>query len=150
MASLSGGNQIERALVKAFTDWTEQYINDAFWDDQFRNEGKWNHSPSTTRRNGDTVGSPRDIYDLGVLYDSGKESYKLTSSSYQITAHWHWDAKNSSGKEYAEYVHEGTGTNAGYPRKFTDDLSIAFSFRKPVAKAFALRVQAELTAINAN
>jgi len=36
MASLSGGNQIERALVKAFTDWTEQDINDAFWDDQFK------------------------------------------------------------------------------------------------------------------
>jgi len=149
MAILIGFDGIEEALVKAFEDWTEQDINDAFWDDQFR-EDKWKHSPSTTRRNGDTVGSPRDIYDLGELYDSGKESYKLTSSSDQITAHWHWDAKNNSGKEYAEYVHEGTGTNEGYPRKFTDDLSIAFSFRKPVAKAFALRVQAELTALNAN
>jgi len=149
MASLSGGEQIQQALVKAFTDWTEQDINDAFWDDQFKGD-KWNHSPSTTRRNGDTVGSPRDIYDLGELYNSGKESYKLTSSTGNVTARWHWDAKNNSGKEYAEYVHEGTGTNEGYPRKFTDDLSIAFSFRKPVAKAFALRVQAELDAMYAN
>ena len=149
MASLSGGNQIEQALVRAFTDWTEQDINDAFWDDQFK-EDKWDHSLLTRRKNGDTVGSPRDIYDLGELYDSGKESYKLTNSAGNVTARWHWDAKNNSGKEYAEYVHEGTGTNEGYPRKFTDDLSIAFSFRKPVAKAFALRVQAELTALNAN
>lgn len=149
MASLSGGNQIERALVKAFTDWTEQDINDAFWDDQFK-EDKWDHSSETRRKNGDIVGSLRDIYDLGELYDSGKKSYKLTSSAGNVTARWYWDAKNNSGKEYAEYVHEGTGTNEGYPRAFTDDLSIAFSFRKPVAKAFALRVQAELTALNAN
>jgi len=149
MASLSGGNQIEQALVRAFTDWTEQDINDAFWDDQFK-EDKWDHSPETRRRNGDTVGSPRDIYDLGELYNSGKESYKLTSSTGNVTARWHWDAKNNSGKEYAEYVHEGTGTNEGYPRKFTDDLSIAFSFRKPVAKAFKLRVQAALDAMYAN
>lgn len=149
MASLNGINQIEQALAKAFENWTEQDINDAFWDDQFK-EDKWDHSPSTTRRNGDTVGSPRDIYDLGALYESGKQSYKLTNSAGNLTARWHWDAKNNSGKEYAEYVHEGTGTNAGYPRKFTDDLSIAFSFRKPVAKAFVLRVQAELNALNAN
>ncbi|NBR23479.1 MAG: hypothetical protein EBU08_06840 [Micrococcales bacterium] len=149
MASFDGINQIEQALAKAFENWTEQDINDAFWDDQFK-EDKWDHSPSTTRRNGDTVGSPRDIYDLGALYESGKQSYKLTNSAGNLTARWHWDAKNNSGKEYAEYVHEGTGTNAGYPRKFTDDLSIAFSFRKPVAKAFVLRVQAELNALNAN
>ena len=149
MASLNGLNRIEQALAKAFENWTEQDINDAFWDDQFK-EDKWDHSPFTTRRNGDTVGSPRDIYDLGALYESGKQSYKLTNSAGNLTARWHWDAKNNSSKEYAEYVHEGTGTNAGYPRKFTDDLSIAFSFRKPVAKAFVLRVQAELNALNAN
>jgi hypothetical protein len=149
MASLNGIKQIEQALVNAFKDWTEQDINNAFWDDQFK-EDKWDHSLLTRRKNGDTVGSPRDIYDLGELYDSGKESYKLTNSAGNVTARWHWDAKNSSGKEYAIYVHEGTGTNAGYPRGFTDDLSIAFSFRKPVAKAFMLRVQAELTALNAN
>lgn len=149
MASIIGGKQIERALIDAFKNWTEQDINDAFWDDQFRQD-KWDHSLLTERKNGDTVGSPRDIYDLGELYNSGKKSYNFTSSTNGAIARWYWDATNSSGKEYAMYVHEGTGTNAGYPRGFTDDLSIAFSFRKPVAKAFVLRVQAELTAINAN
>lgn len=149
MASIIGGKQIEQALVNAFKNWTEQDINDAFWNDQFKQD-KWEHSPSTKRKNGDEVGSPRDIYDLGELYNSGKKSYNFTSSTNGAIARWYWDATNSSGKEYAMYVHEGTGTNAGYPRGFTDDLSIAFSFRKPVAKAFVLRVQAELTAINAN
>jgi hypothetical protein len=149
MTSLIGIGSIETALAKAFEDWTEQDINDAFWDDQFK-EDKWDHSPLTIRKNGDSVGSPRDIYDLGELYDSGRESFTSTNSPGNLTARWHWDAKNSSGKEYAIYVHEGIGTNAGYPREFTDDLSIAFSFRKPIAKAFKLRVQAALDAMYAS
>jgi hypothetical protein len=106
-ARLLGGKDIERALVNAFEEWTREDVNGAFWDDQFKEE-KWRHSPYTERENGDTVGSPRDIYDLGNLYDSGVNSYKYQSSATGASANWHWDAKNRSGEEYAWYVHEGT------------------------------------------
>jgi hypothetical protein len=104
-ARLFGGKDIERALVNAFEEWTREDVNGAFWDDQFKEE-KWRHSPYTERENGDTVGSPRDIYDLGNLYDSGVNSYKYQSSATGASANWHWDAKNRSGEEYAWYVHE--------------------------------------------
>ena len=149
-ASFIGGNSLEKALMKAFQEWTEEDINDAFWDDQFREE-KWKHSPLTVRKNGETVGSPRDIYDLGALYQSGVNSYKYGSSSQMAEARWHWDAKNSSGKEYAVYVHEGWGTNDPYDRRFTDDVSdMAFSFRKPIGKALLSRVETALAVLNAN
>ena len=124
-------------------------MNGAFWDDQFKEE-KWRHSPYTERENGDTVGSPRDIYDLGNLYDSGVNSYKYQSSATGASADWHWDAKNRSGEEYAWYVHNGQGTNYPYPRRFTDDISFKFSFRRPVGKALQSRVQTALNALNAN
>jgi hypothetical protein len=149
-ARIIGGDDLERALTRAFQKWTEEDINDAFWDEQFKVE-KWKHSPLTVRKNGEMVGSPRDIYDLGKLYQSGVDSYKYESFPQAAKARWHWDAKNSSEKEYAIYVHEGWGTNDPYPRRFTDDVSdMAFSFEKPVGKALLLRVQAALTALNAN
>jgi hypothetical protein len=79
-ARFFGGKDIERALVNAFEEWTREDVNGAFWDDQFKEE-KWRHGPYTVRKNGDPVGSPRDIYDLGNLYDSGVNSYK-----YRIVA----------------------------------------------------------------
>jgi hypothetical protein len=148
-AKLLGGRSIERALVNAFEEWTKEDVNGAFWDDQFKEE-KWRHGPYTERENGDTVGSPRDIYDLGNLYDSGVNSYNYQSSATGASADWHWDAKNRSGEEYAWYVHEGKGTNYPYPRRFTDDISFKFSFRRPVGMALQLRVQTALNALNAN
>lgn len=144
-----GGKDIERALIKAFEEWTREDVNGAFWDDQFKEE-KWRHSPYTERENGDIVGSPRDIYDLGNLYDSGINSYKYQSSSNGASANWHWNAKNRSGEEYAWYVHNGQGTNYPYPRKFTDDISFKFSFRRPVGMALQGRVQTALNRLHAN
>ena len=148
-ARFFGGKDIERALVNAFEEWTREDVNGAFWDDQFKEE-KWRHSAYTERKNGDPVGSPRDIYDLGNLYDSGVNSYKYQSSPDGASANWHWDAKNRSGEEYAWYVHNGQGTNYPYPRRFTDDISFKFSFRRPVGVALQLRVQTALNALNAN
>jgi hypothetical protein len=148
-ARLLGAKDIERALINAFEEWTREDVNGAFWDDQFKEE-KWRHSPYTERENGDTVGSPRNIYDLGNLYDSGVNSYKYQSSATGASADWHWDAKNRSGEEYAWYVHNGQGTNYPYPRRFTDDISFKFSFRRPVGKALQSRVQTALNALNAN
>ena len=47
-------------------------------------------------------------------------------------------------------VDQGKGTNYPYPRRFTDDISFKFSFRRPVGIALQTRVQAALTALNAN
>ncbi len=140
---------IEEALLNAFKQWAEDDINNAHWDDQFL-DPKWKYGGITERANGETVGSPRDIYDLGKLYQSGKESLTLSQSANGAEAKWHWDATNRSGEEYAWYVHEGLGTNVT-PRRFTDDISTPSSFwRKAPGKAFKLQVQEALNGINAN
>ena len=147
-ARIIGAKQIEKALLDAFEKWAEEDINDAHWDDQFRDMEQWEWDGETRRKNGEVVGSPRDIYDLGDLYESGVKSFKLNRTTAGAEANWHWDATNSSGEEYAWYVHEGTRKMPGRP--FTDDISIPSSFfRKAPGKALQLRVQDELDKINA-
>lgn len=148
-AKITNIQAIEKALMDAFEEWASDDINDAHWEDQFR-EDKWNYGNITRRKSGQTVGpEPRDIYDLGELYRSGVESLRLERSSTNIAAKWHWDATNSSGREYAWYVHEGLGTNIE-PRPFTDDISIAASFfRKAPGRALKNRVGQHLAKINA-
>lgn len=142
-AKITNIRSIENALIKAFEQWAEEDINDAHWDDQFKDD-RWKYAGVTERKNGETVSSPRDIYDLGALYESGRESFNLARSSSGISANWHWDAKNSSEQEYAWYVHEGIGSNIT-ARPFTDDISIASSFfRKAPGRAFKLRVEQHL------
>lgn len=147
-ARIVNQKNLERALLQAFEIWAEEDINNAHWDDQFKDD-KWNYGWVTERRNGETVGSPRNIYDLGKLYESGIDSYKFSISGNKAEASWHWDAKNASGKEYAWYVHEGAGTNVT-ARPFTDDISIPSSFfSKAPGMALLRRVQQELNQINA-
>lgn len=145
-AKITNIKAIENAFLNAFEQWAEEDINDAHWDDQFKDE-KWQYDGSTERKNGLVVTSPRDIYDLGELYRSGVESFSFSKGPSGAEANWHWDAKNSSGKEYAWYVHEGIGTNST-ARPFTDDISVPSSFlRKAPGKALMLRVQESLNAI---
>ncbi len=147
-ARIIGGKRIEQALIDAFAKWAEEDINDAHWDDQFKDMDQWEWPGETRRRNGEVVDSPRDIYDLGDLYESGVKSFKLNRTVAGVEANWHWDATNSSGQEYAYYVHEGTRLMPGRP--FTDDIAIPSSFfRKGPGKALELRVQEELDKINA-
>ena len=104
-------------LVKAFETWTRFDVNDYFRD-QFL-EDKWPYDGETERKNGETVTSPRNIFDLGDLYRSGRDGFTITQEGVDVTASWNWDAKNSSGRGYAWYVHEGLSTNLA-PRKWTD------------------------------
>jgi hypothetical protein len=135
---------IEEALLNAFDKWAKEDINEAHWDDQFKDMGKWSWDGETRRKNGEVVDSPRDIYDLGDLYESGVKSFKLNRTSNGTEANWHWDATNSSGEEYAWYVHEGTDTMKGRP--FTDDISMTSSFfRKGPGKALLRQVQDALS-----
>jgi hypothetical protein len=148
-AVIIGQELIEKALIDAFETWAEEDINDAHWEDQFK-EDKWQYDNETKRKNGDIVTSPRDIYDLGKLYESGVKSYRFQRSTDGAEANWHWDAKNSSGEEYAWYVHEGKGTNVT-ARPFTDDISIpsSFFFKAP-GKALKRRVTQYLDQLNAS
>ena len=148
-ARIIGGGNVERALVDAFETWASEDINDAHWQDQFKEE-KWKYDGVTERKNGLVVTSPRDIYDIGELYKSGVDSFRLTKGATGAQASWHWDATNNSGNEYAWYVHEGIGSNAT-ARPFTDDISIAASFfRKAVGKALKLRTAQALERLNAS
>jgi hypothetical protein len=148
-ARIIGQKAIERALVDAFELWASNDINDAHWQDQF-NDAKWRYDGVTERKNGETVTSPRDIYDIGELYRSGVESFRFERRETGAEASWHWDAINSSGDEYAWYVHEGVGSNVT-ARPFTDDISIPASFfRKAPGKALQLRTAEALKRLNAN
>jgi hypothetical protein len=149
-AVIIGQSLIEKALIDAFETWAEEDINDAHWDDQFRDMSKWEWDQETRRKNGEVVFSPRDIYDLGNLYQAGVDSFNLQRDSNGVIARWDWsEAKNSSGDSYAWYVHEGTDNHPA--RKFTDDISFApsFFFKAP-GKALKRRVTQYLDQLNAS
>jgi hypothetical protein len=121
-ATIVGGEFINpealvKKLSKAFETWSRFDVNDHFRNEFL--EEKWPYDGETKRKNGDTVGSPRDIFDLGELYRSGRDSFSITQGGMDVTALWNWDAKNDSGRGYAWYVHEGLSTNLA-PRQWTD------------------------------
>ena len=146
-AKLINPESIENALVQAFETWVKEDINDAHWDDQFKNMAKWDYNNETRRKNGEVVDTPRDIYDLGLLYKSGIASSVVENTGTMVTANWHWDAKNTSGHEYATYVHDGRGSNTT-ARPFTDDISVASSFfLKAPGMAFKLQVRKAMAAL---
>lgn len=128
--SIVNGKLLERQLVEAFAEWAEEDINNAYWDDQFKAD-IWSYPDETKRKNGEIVSSPRDIYDLGALYDSGRESFSVNLGGISPSASWTWDAVNSSGRAYAWYVHEGLSTNQA-PRPWTDDFQIRAKFEASV------------------
>ena len=128
--TLLNGKSLENKLVNAFAAWAQEDINDAYWDDQFKAD-IWSYPDETKRKNGETVGSPRDIYDLGALYDSGRESFSVNLGGIVPSVSWTWDAVNTSGRAYAWYVHEGLSTNQA-PRPWTDDFQVAAKFQSSV------------------
>ena len=105
---------LEGALGGIFTkamDWAE---------DDFRQEieaEKWGWPRETKRRSGPTVGSPRDIVDLGGL----RNSQKRENISEDHTA-FVWTG--GEGKAYALEVHDGYSSKAGNrmpARPFTEE-----------------------------
>lgn len=109
---------LEQKLAQAFETWAKEDLDDGYFEDQFKDD-KWSYAGYTRRKSGEIAGTVRNIYDLGELYRSGKESFKITQGGNDITAAWDWDAKNDSGGAYAWYVHEGLSTNLE-PRQWTD------------------------------
>lgn len=129
-ASLVNASIIENKLVQAFKTWAEEDLDDGYFESQFK-DAKWNYGGTTDRKNGNVAGPVRDIYDLGNLYESGKQSFDVTIGSSTVDASWNWDAKNDSGNAYAIYVHEGLGTNRS-PRRWTEDLYVPTKFAASV------------------
>jgi len=120
-----------KRLTTAFAIWANDDINDSYWDDFFKDD-RWSYPGETRRKNGGVVSSPRDIYDLGNLYDSGRESFTLNLAGNSPKASWNWNATNESGRAYAWYVHEGLGTNLA-PRPWTDAFQVPAKFERGVA-----------------
>jgi hypothetical protein len=152
---LINAQKLVTAITNAFENWATEDIDDAHWDDQFQDMSRWDWSGEnrrdgsneTRRKNGEIVDSPRDIYDLGNLYRS--KQYSLVKRINGIEAKWSWNATNSSGQEYAYYVHEGTTKTDARP--FTDDISIPSSFKqKAPGMALIRQMQASLSLLNAN
>ena len=77
-------DQIVNKLTKAFETWANIDVNDYFRNEFL--EDKWPYEGETKRKNGQIVGSPRDIFDLGDLYRSGRESFSITQGGIDITA----------------------------------------------------------------
>ena len=105
---------LEGAFGGIFTkamDWAE---------DDFRREieaEKWDWPRETKRRSGPTVGSPRDIVDLGGLRNSQKRE---GMSENHIAFVW----TGGEGKAYALEVHDGYSSKAGNrmpARAFTEE-----------------------------
>lgn len=116
--SINNADKLVAKLEKAFETWARFEVNDYFRD-QFL-EDKWTYDGETQRKNGEFVGpEPRNIFDLGDLYRSGRDSFDVRQSANSIDALWNWNARNSSGRLYAWYVHEGLSTNLA-PRQWTD------------------------------
>lgn len=132
---------IVNKLEQAFRVWATEDLDDGFFEEQFKDD-KWQYPGYTRRKSGESAGTVRNIYDLGELYQSGKDSFKITQGTSDITASWNWDAKNSSGNAYALYVHEGIGTNLE-PRPWTDDIYVPAKFQASVvSKALRRRIHA--------
>ena len=137
------GKALELKLAQAFETWANEDLDDGFFEDQFKDD-KWSYPGFTRRKSGESAGTVRNIYDLGELYRSGKESFKITQGGNDITASWNWDARNDSGGAYAMYVHEGLGTNLE-PRPWTDDLYVPAKFQASVvSKALRRRIKTAL------
>lgn len=142
-AIITGGNlvnpeDIVNKLAKAFETWTRFDVNDHFRD-EFLDE-KWDYGRDTKRKNGTFIpAGQRDIYDLGELYKSGRDSFDISLSPSNAEASWNWDATNSSGQPYARYVHDALrGTSVPYARPWTQDIAIPSRFEQSMIKQHLL------------
>lgn len=72
---------------------------------------QFNWPGQTRRRNGSTVGSPRDIVDTGNFLRSQQTNYENLGNTLRFT----WDAKSDRGFMYAGIILTGYTTSSGKP-----------------------------------
>lgn len=93
--------KVDRAIAKGFQKTVETYAT----ENEVAIESEiWKWDGYTLRKNGDLVGSPRDIVDTGELRDSQQEPVYPTPTTAKIE----WTAEHALG------VHEGFDS-AGNP-----------------------------------
>lgn len=144
IARIVGGKSWERALLTAFQKWTEKDVNEQYWRERFEDDYKYD-GPITIRKAKPPAGNPRDILDTEELYESGVNSYKYSADGDGASADWHWNAKNSSGEEYAWFVHEGKGPHSREPRRWTDELASEFLFEgSAIERRLMARIEKEV------
>lgn len=99
-------SKLNRAVQKAF-DATVELLSDAF--DNAMTAEEWEWDGVTVRRNGDVVGSPRDIVDQEELINSKVVARSSDGNGAEFT----WEA------DHALQVHEGGTTKTGknYPAR---------------------------------
>lgn len=49
-AKFNNAAPLEKALIAAFKKWAKEDINEAHWDDQFKNMGRWDYDNDTKRK----------------------------------------------------------------------------------------------------
>ncbi|MEH2033380.1 MAG: hypothetical protein V7K67_27795 [Nostoc sp.] len=91
-------NKLDSVINRAF-DVVVEVQGEAFQNALLSDIWEWPRE--TFRQNKDLVGSPRDIYDTGELYDS------LVISRTANAAEYTWEA------DYAAIVHDGATTKNG-------------------------------------
>jgi hypothetical protein len=126
-ARIINTRQVEQALLQAFEEWTKEDVNDKYWREKFEDRYPY-PGPATNRKAKPPAGNPRDILDTEALYESGVKSYSYEQGANGAKAEWHWNAENSSGIEYAWFVHEGQGPYSRAPRPWTDELASEWLF----------------------
>lgn len=146
-ARIVNAKEIERQLADAFAEWLEDDVNDEYMSQEFIDD-KWPYPPpSTARVNGEMAGSPRNIYDTGELFRSGQESFSIARGGSTVEGNWHWGATNSSGEEYAWFVHEGKGPHSRAARPWTDEIAEPYLFEgSEVKRQLESRITAKLNA----
>lgn len=150
-AKITNKKKLEKAIVQAFKQWADTDIDDEHWRYQFlEREWDYDYRSPTIRQNKakypNPITSPRNIEDWGTLYESKEYNFSLSSTG--ALASWHWGATNSSGQEYAHYVHYGTRFMDGRP--FTDDIGLASSFwQKDPGQALKMQMETTLAGLNA-
>lgn len=101
---------LDRVLARLDDDLDELFLED-----------KWPWMGGLTqRRSGEVAGSPRNIYDLGKLYES--ETQRTDQTGTKIIHTREWEVLNEAGQDYAPAVHDGTPTTDARP--WTDRIKV--------------------------
>ena len=95
-------NRVERALINCRPVFDKQ-LKEEIQEPQFTWTGRL-----TKRKNGATVGSPRDIVDTGAFLRSQRAETRGSNKGNEIVFSW-----GNSQVNYAGYILDGTGPN--YP-----------------------------------
>jgi hypothetical protein len=113
----------------------------AFYKDEFENK-IWDWPRTTTRVNGETVSSPRNIVDTGALRDSQKLEIENSGRSIgKVKAIFRWEDEKASGVFLGETIVSDAGKSYELPAR---NLPIEGLARFNFPEIFEIFARAEL------